>query len=190
MSDVRQILARTALAFCDPQGGRLKFVVHLVFREFLGREIRRNLNRGRIILESQVERPSAVFVFGVLHVAGYRPVGNIHGADIIKIGSFVRQKGSEHEDGPTSRWRAPSGFRLHLVPARLQRPTGEFHDRPDPMGGVRWDCGGGGNRAIVRYEETDVEGLGTGKARYVLASTCLSKYVRRAQVTHRLPVGI
>ena len=28
------------------------------------------------------------------------------------------------------------------------------------MGGIRWDCGGGGNRAVVRRETAEAEGLG------------------------------
>jgi hypothetical protein len=85
MSDGRQILARTALTLCDPQEGRLKFISSPLFREFLGREITHALNRDRIILECQFERPSAVFVLGVLHAAGDSPVANCHGVDIIKI---------------------------------------------------------------------------------------------------------
>jgi hypothetical protein len=39
---------------------------------------------------------------------------------------------------------------------------GSFMTRPDPMGRVWCDCGGGGNRAVVCGEETDVEGLEDG----------------------------
>jgi hypothetical protein len=44
------------------QGRRLKFVGHLFFGEFFGREATDTLNRDGIILERQPERPSAVFV--------------------------------------------------------------------------------------------------------------------------------
>ena len=91
MSDGRRILARTALALRDPQGGRLKFIVHLLFREFLGREIAGAFNRDRIILDRQFERPGAVFVLGVLHVAGDSPVGNIHGVDVVNIAVRFRK---------------------------------------------------------------------------------------------------
>src|ERR1700677_2524976 len=64
------------------QGRGLQFVVHLFFREFLGREISHALNRNRVILQRQFERPGAVFVFGVLYLA----VADTHGVDIIKIG--------------------------------------------------------------------------------------------------------
>src|ERR1700683_4468136 len=63
---------------------------------------------------------------------------------------------SQHEDRPQSCWRAPGSFWLHLVPARREHPSGQLHDRADPMGGVRWDSSGSGNRAIVRGAETEV----------------------------------
>jgi hypothetical protein len=85
MSDARQILAPTALTLRDSQGRRLELIVHLFFREFLGGKISHALNRDRIILECQFERPGSVFVFGVFHVAGDGTVGDVHGVDIIKI---------------------------------------------------------------------------------------------------------
>jgi hypothetical protein len=57
MSDGR-ICSQTALTFCDSKRRRLKFVVHLLFREFFGREITDAFNRDGIILERQFERSS------------------------------------------------------------------------------------------------------------------------------------
>ena len=74
--------APTTLTFGDSQGGRLEFIVHLILREFLGGEISDTLNRDRIILERQPERPRAVFVVGVLHVGGDCPIANVHGFDV------------------------------------------------------------------------------------------------------------
>jgi hypothetical protein len=61
---------------------------------------------------------------------------------------------------PKYRWRTSRDSWLYLVPARRQRPTGQFHVRPNSLGGVRWDCGGGGNWAVASGEETHAEGLG------------------------------
>jgi len=93
MSDVRQILARTALTLSDSQGSRVKFIGHLFLREFLRLEVRRTFNRHRIILERQFERPSAVFVVGVLHVGGDGAVGDIHGVDSIKVADYSFHEG-------------------------------------------------------------------------------------------------
>jgi len=76
------LLGQTASTLRDSQGGRLKFVAYLLFREFPGREITDALNRGRIIFKRQFERPSAVFVLGVLYVGGYGPVADMHGVDV------------------------------------------------------------------------------------------------------------
>ncbi len=81
---------RLPLTLGDSQGGRVKLIVHLLLRKFLAREITHALNRDRIILECQFERPGAVFVLGVLHVAGDGPVGNIHGVDVINIASSAK----------------------------------------------------------------------------------------------------
>ena len=77
---------------------------------------------------------------------------------ISSSGSTVRQ-GVNGEDHHPNRRRSPDRIWLHLVPPRHQRPPRQFHDRPNSMGGVRWDSGSGGNRAIVRCEETDADGL-------------------------------
>jgi hypothetical protein len=77
---------QTASTLRNSQGRRLKFVVHLLLREFLRRKITHAFNRDGIILERQFERPGAVFVIGELHVGGHGPVANGHGVDITKIG--------------------------------------------------------------------------------------------------------
>ena len=92
MPDGGQILARTALTLGDSQGRRLEFIVHLFLRQFLGGQITDTLNRDRIILDCQFERPGAIFVLGVLHVAGDSPIGNIHGVDVINIDCSVPQR--------------------------------------------------------------------------------------------------
>jgi hypothetical protein len=71
----------------------VKLIVHLFLREFLGRVMAGAYNRHRIIFKSQFERPGAVFVFGVLHVARDGPVGNMHDVDVINVGSFRSAKG-------------------------------------------------------------------------------------------------
>ena len=95
MSDEKRNLDQTAQALRDPQGGRLKFIVHLFLRELLGREIAGAFNRDRIIFERQFEGPGAVVVFGVLYLTGDSPVGNIHGVDVINIGLQRPSKRSE-----------------------------------------------------------------------------------------------
>ncbi len=67
----------------------MKFIVHLFFREFLGREIAGAFNRDRIIFDRQFERPSAIFVVDILHLTADGPVGNIHGVDVINLGYSV-----------------------------------------------------------------------------------------------------
>jgi hypothetical protein len=42
---------------------------------------------------------------------------------------------------------------------RCERLAWQLHDRPDSMGRVRRDSGGGWNRSVIRCEETGVEGL-------------------------------
>lgn len=69
----------------DSQGGRLKFVVHLLLREFFGREFIHPFNRDGIVFQSQFKRPGGVFVFRVFHFAGYGTVADIHVADITRI---------------------------------------------------------------------------------------------------------
>ena len=69
----------------DSQGRGLKFIFHLLFREFLTRKTASAFNRDGIIFKRQFERPSTVVVSSVLHVAGYGPVANVHGVDITRI---------------------------------------------------------------------------------------------------------
>jgi hypothetical protein len=143
----------------DPQRSCLKFVRHLLFGEFFGREVSDALDRHGIILERQAERPGAVLVADVLHVTGDGAVGDLHGVDIIKIRNYLVPQRSKHEDRFTNRWNTPGGRWLHLVSARCEDPPRQLHDWPGPMGGVWCDCGGGRTRAVARCEETDVEGL-------------------------------
>jgi len=63
----------------------VKFIARLLFRKFLGRETADAFNRYGIVLERQFERPSAVFVVGVIHVGGDGAVGNLHRVDVIRI---------------------------------------------------------------------------------------------------------
>jgi len=180
---VRCVPLRTALTLRDSQGRCVKFVVHLLFREFLGREIAGAFNRDRIFVERQFERPGAVFVVGVLDVGGDCAVADVHGVDIIKISRTT----------PSGPHRRIMRIILRIVATLLivigciwllqgvNVLPGSFMTGPNPMGGVRCDCDGGRNWAAVRREQTDAEGLGRVCHGY-LAKQCRGRLVQNREI--------
>jgi hypothetical protein len=60
----------------------------------------------------------------------------------------------EHESYLEHRGRHHGALRGDLVSARHQRLTGQLHDGPDSMGGVRWDRGRSGALRVAGCQPT------------------------------------